>query len=72
MSKNKIKIPIIYKTDENGFKRYDFEEMCDLFGMQLSELDNSVVTMCSTEPEIGKIINESNVRGKDRKVYEVK
>ena len=71
MSKNKIEIPVVYWTDENGFKRYDFEEMCDLFGMRLAELDESVVTMCSTEPEIGKIINESDIRGKDRKVYEV-
>lgn len=54
MSKNKIEIPIVYWTDENGFKRYDFEEMANLFENQLSELDESVVVMCSTEPQISE------------------
>tara|TARA_A100001201_G_scaffold85209_1_gene75389 strand:- start:46 stop:219 length:174 start_codon:yes stop_codon:yes gene_type:complete len=54
MSKNKIEIPIVYCTDENGFKKYDFEEMANLFENQLSELDESVVVMCSTEPEISE------------------
>ena len=54
MSKNKIEIPIVCWTDENGFKRYDFEEMANLFENKLSELDESVVVMCSTEPQISE------------------
>ena len=55
MSKyKKIEIPIVYCTDENGFKKYDFEEMANFFENQLSELDESVVVMCSTEPQISE------------------
>ena len=54
MSKNKIEIPVVYWTDENCFKRYDFEEMANLFENELSELDESVVVMCSTEPQISE------------------
>ena len=63
MSKNKIEIPVVYWKDENGFQKYDFEEMTNLFTNQLSKLDESVIVICSyclsrltcnTEPKINK------------------
>ena len=49
MEKNKIEVNIYYYIDENGKKVYDFEEMANEFEQKLSELDDSVVVMCSVE-----------------------
>lgn len=38
-----------YKDEETGKIHFDFEEMADEFEMRLSELDPSVVVMCSVE-----------------------
>jgi hypothetical protein len=38
-----------YKDDETGEIHFDFEEMADEFELRLSELDPSVVVMCSVE-----------------------
>ena len=38
-----------YKDDETGEIHFDFEEMADEFELRLSELDSSVVVMCSVE-----------------------
>jgi hypothetical protein len=38
-----------YKDEETGEIHFDFEEMADEFEMRLSELDPSVVVMCSVE-----------------------
>ena len=38
-----------YKYDETGEIHFDFEEMADEFELKLSELDSSVVVMCSVE-----------------------
>jgi|TARA_B100001094_G_scaffold296635_1_gene319004 hypothetical protein len=54
-----IQIPIYYYEDDEGNRVYDFEEMANEFEHKLSELDESVVVMCSVkvrtkdyEPEI--------------------
>jgi hypothetical protein len=44
-----IIIPVYYYEDEDGQLVYDFEEMANEFEMKLSELDPSVVVMCSVE-----------------------
>ena len=51
--KTKIAINIYYKN-KNGNKVYDFEAMADEFENQLSELDSSVVVMCSIENKENK------------------
>jgi hypothetical protein len=38
-----------YEDEETGEIHFDFEEMADEFEMRLSELDESVVVMCSVE-----------------------
>lgn len=38
-----------YKDEETGKINFDFDEMADEFEKKLSELDNSVVIMCSVE-----------------------
>lgn len=38
-----------YKDEETGEIHFDFEEMADEFEMKLSELDESVIVMCSIE-----------------------
>ena len=38
-----------YQDEETGEIHFDFEEMADEFEMRLSELDPSVVVMCSVE-----------------------
>ena len=38
-----------YKDDDTGEIQFDFEEMADEFEQRLSELDPSVVVMCSVE-----------------------
>jgi hypothetical protein len=38
-----------YQDEETGKIHYDFEEMADEFERKLSELDSSVVVMCSVE-----------------------
>ena len=38
-----------YKDEETGEIHFDFEEMADEFEMRLSELDPSVIVMCSVE-----------------------
>jgi hypothetical protein len=38
-----------YKDGETGEIHFDFEEMADEFEQRLSELDESVVVMCSVE-----------------------
>jgi hypothetical protein len=40
-----------YKDDDTGKIHFDFEEMADEFEMRLSELDPSVIVMCSTESD---------------------
>lgn len=40
-----------YKDEETGTIHFDFEEMADEFEQRLSELDPSVVVMCSVESE---------------------
>ena len=46
---NQIVIPIYYIINEDGGKTYDFEMMAEEFENKLSELDDSVVIMCSVE-----------------------
>ena len=43
-----ITIDICYQ-EEDGKKIYDFEAMVEDFEMKLSELDDSVVVMCSVQ-----------------------
>ena len=38
-----------YEDEETGEIHFDFEEMADEFEQRLSELDPSVVVMCSVE-----------------------
>lgn len=38
-----------YKDEDTGEIHFDFEEMADEFEQRLSELDPSVVVMCSAE-----------------------
>jgi len=38
-----------YRDDETGEIQFDFEEMANEFELKLSELDPSVVVMCSVE-----------------------
>lgn len=38
-----------YKDEETGEIHFDFEEMANEFENKLSELDHSVVVMCSIE-----------------------
>jgi hypothetical protein len=38
-----------YQDEETGEIHFDFEEMADEFEQRLSELDPSVVVMCSVE-----------------------
>ena len=40
-----------YEDDETGKIHFDFEEMADEFEARLSELDPSVVVMCSVESD---------------------
>ena len=42
-------IPVLYYTDENGKKVYDYEEMANYFENMLSKLDPNIVVMCSIE-----------------------
>ena len=45
-----IVIPVMYYIDEEtNQKVYDFEGMAEEFENKLSELDDSVVVMCSVE-----------------------
>jgi hypothetical protein len=45
----KIEIGVYWYQDENGKVHYDFEEMANEFEDKLSQLDPSVVVMCSIE-----------------------
>jgi hypothetical protein len=46
----KIEVAVYwYQDEETGEINFDFEEMADEFEMRLSELDESVVVMCSVE-----------------------
>jgi hypothetical protein len=46
----KIEVAVYwYQDEETGEIHFDFEEMADEFEMKLSELDESVVVMCSIE-----------------------
>jgi hypothetical protein len=46
----KIEVAVYwYQDEETGKIHFDFEEMADEFEMKLSELDPSVVVMCSVE-----------------------
>lgn len=45
----KIEIGVYWYQDENGKIHYDFEEMANEFEDKLSQLDSSVVVMCSIE-----------------------
>jgi len=38
-----------YKDEETGEIHFDFEEMANEFELKLSELDSSVIVMCSVE-----------------------
>ena len=52
MSKEKIKIELLYYINEQNQKVYDFEEMTNLFENELSKLNKNIVVMCSiTEVE---------------------
>lgn len=44
-----LSVPVNFYIDDDGNKVYDFEGMADQFENQLSELDDSVVVMCSVE-----------------------
>ena len=46
---NKIVISIYYIINDDGSKTYDFEQMTEEFENKLSELDDSVIIMCSVE-----------------------
>jgi hypothetical protein len=49
-NQKEIIVPIMYYIDDETNKKvYDFEEMTAEFEKQLSELDDSVVVMCSVE-----------------------
>jgi hypothetical protein len=49
-NQKEIIVPIMYYIDDETNKKvYDFEEMTSEFEKQLSELDDSVVVMCSVE-----------------------
>tara|TARA_R110000824_G_C14769655_1_gene630751 strand:+ start:368 stop:529 length:162 start_codon:yes stop_codon:yes gene_type:complete len=48
-TKEEILVPIYYIVNEDGSKTYDFEQMTEEFENKLSELDDSVVVMCSVE-----------------------
>ena len=51
-NQKEIIVPIMYYIDEATNKKvYDFEAMAEEFENQLSELDDSVVVMCSVELE---------------------
>ena len=45
----KIEVPICFYIDDKGNKVYDFEAMTEEFEMELSNLDENVVVMCSVE-----------------------
>jgi hypothetical protein len=45
----KIEVGVYWYEDEDGKIHFDFEEMADEFEQRLSELDPSVVVMCSVE-----------------------
>jgi hypothetical protein len=46
----KIEVEVYwYKDEETGKIEFDFEEMANEFEQKLSELDPSVVVMCSIE-----------------------
>ena len=45
----KIEVGVYWYEDEDGKIHFDFEEMADEFENKLSELDDSVVVMCSVE-----------------------
>jgi hypothetical protein len=44
-----IKINVYHYKDDEGNVHFDFEEMANEFEEKLSELDSSVVVMCSVE-----------------------
>tara|TARA_R110000823_G_scaffold302744_1_gene424016 strand:+ start:397 stop:642 length:246 start_codon:yes stop_codon:yes gene_type:complete len=46
---NQIVLPTYYIENEDGSITYDFEMMAEEFENKLSELDDSVVVMCSVE-----------------------
>ena len=46
---NQIVLPTYYIVNEDGSITYDFEMMAEEFENKLSELDDSVVVMCSVE-----------------------
>jgi len=46
---NQIVLPTYYILNEDGSITYDFEMMVEEFENKLSELDDSVVVMCSVE-----------------------
>ena len=46
---NQILIPTYYIVNDDGSITYDFEQMTEEFENKLSELDDSVVVMCSVE-----------------------
>ena len=48
-TKEEILVPIYYIVNDDGSKTYDFEQMTEEFENKLSELDDSVVVMCSVE-----------------------
>lgn len=49
-NQTQIVIPIMFYIDEEtNQKVYDFEAMAEEFENKLSELDDSVVVMCSVE-----------------------
>ena len=48
-TKEEIVIKTYYIVNEDGSKTYDFEMMTEEFENKLSELDDSVVVMCSVE-----------------------
>tara|TARA_R110002167_G_scaffold258211_1_gene464781 strand:- start:91 stop:252 length:162 start_codon:yes stop_codon:yes gene_type:complete len=47
--KEEIVVPIYYIVNDDGSKTYDFEKIAEEFENKLSELDDSVVVMCSVE-----------------------
>ena len=50
--KKQIVVPVMYYIDEETGKRhFDFEGMAEQFENELSQLDDSVVVMCSVESD---------------------
>lgn len=48
--KKQIVVPIMYYIDEvTGQKHYDFEGMAEQFENELSQLDDSVLVICSVK-----------------------